>query len=163
TRGDTEGKAFDVNPLGLVVRGSLLTLVGTLGKGSAPRQLHLHRMRDARPTTRSAHVPEGFDLDAHIREGNLSFLLGTTLRLRARFSALVAPTLEETALSKGQRLTREADGGVILEASVSDTLDLRGWLASYGPHVEVLEPAELRAQVGQQARETAALYSIDTA
>jgi predicted DNA-binding transcriptional regulator YafY len=161
-RGEKNDRAFEVNPLGLVVRGSLLTLVCTIGKSDAPRQLHLHRMRDARPTTRAAHVPSGFDLDAHIREGNLSFLLGEKMRLRARFGEVVVPTLEETPLSKDQKLTRQPDGRVILDATVPDTLELRGWLASYGPHVEVLEPSELREQIGRQARETAALYPAVT-
>jgi hypothetical protein len=158
-RGEKKDRTFEVNPIALVVRGSLLTLVCTIGKSDAPRQLHLHRMHDARATTRSAHVPAGFDLDAYIREGNLAFLLGANVRMRARFAEIVGQTLEETPLSKDQKLTREPDGRVILEATVPDTLELRAWLASYGPHVEVLEPAELRAQIGLQARETAALYT----
>jgi hypothetical protein len=157
-RGEKRDRVFEVNPLGLVVRGSLLTLVCTIGKGEAPRQLHLHRMRDARPTTRAAHLPSGFDLDAHIREGNLAFVLGAKMRLQARFAEIVVPTLEETPLSKDQKLTSLPDGRVVLEATVPDTLELRAWLASYGPHVEVLEPVELRAQIARQARETAALY-----
>jgi hypothetical protein len=158
-RGEKEDRTFEVNPLGLVVRGSLLTLVCTIGKREDPRQLHLHRMRDARSTGRAAHVPSGFDLDAHIREGNLSFPFGSKVGLRARFAEVVLPTLEETPLSKDQRLTKELDGHAILEATVPDTLELRAWLASYGPHVEVLAPPELRAQIGRQARETAALYA----
>jgi predicted DNA-binding transcriptional regulator YafY len=157
-RGQKSGRTLEVNPLALVVRGSLLTLVCTIGKNDSPRQLHLHRMRDARPTTRAAHVPLGFDLDAHIREGNLSFLLGPSMRLRALFGDVVGPTLEETPLSKDQKLTVEPDGRLMLEATLPDTLELRSWLASYGPHVEVLEPTALREQIGEQARETAALY-----
>jgi predicted DNA-binding transcriptional regulator YafY len=157
-RGEKGGRTFEVNPIALVVRGSLLTLVCTIGNSVAPRQLHLHRMRDAHPTARKAGGPPGFDLDAHIREGNLSFLLGPGMRLRARFAEVVGPTLEETPLSKNQKLTVEPDGRLMLEATLPDTLELRSWLASYGPHVEVLEPATLRDQIGQRARETAALY-----
>jgi predicted DNA-binding transcriptional regulator YafY len=157
-RGEKTDRTFEVNPIALVVRGSLLTLVSTIGKSQSPRQLHLHRMREAKASARSALVPAGFDLDTHIREGNLAFLLGANLRIRACVAAVVVPTLEETPLSKDQKLTRMLDGRVILEVTLPDTLELRGWLASYGPHIEVLEPAQLRAQIGRQAREAAAMY-----
>lgn len=160
-RGEAKDGAFEVNPIALVVRGSLLTLVCTIGKSDEPRQLHLHRMRSATPKNVSARIPAGFDLDAHIRAGNLSFLLGApSIRLRARFAKPTVQTLEETPLAADQKLTVEADESVVVEATVPDTLELRAWIASYGPHVEVLAPDHLREQVAKQAAETAALYAV---
>jgi predicted DNA-binding transcriptional regulator YafY len=159
-RGQKKARTFEVSPLSLVVRGSLLTLVCTIGKNPEPRQLHLHRMREARPTTRPARAPADFDVDAHIREGKLSFLLGPRMRLRLRLADFMGPTVEETPLSRDQRLKVELDGRLILEATVPDTLELRSWLASYGPHLEVLEPAGLRQQIGKDARAAASLYPV---
>ena len=154
-RGEKGARKFEVNPVALVVRGSLLTLVCTIGNSDAPRQLHLHRMRDARATTRIRRTPPpALTWTRTFAKGNLSFCSVRELRIRALFArdrwADVggdAP-LERPEAQKGARRSS------FLEATLPDTLELRAWLASYGPHVEVLEPAALREQIGLQARET---------
>jgi predicted DNA-binding transcriptional regulator YafY len=159
-RGRTEDERYDVNPLGLVVRGSLLVLVCTLGKSKNLRQLHLHRMSEPRLLETQAHAPDGFDLDAHIARGNLSFLVDEEpVSLRLLFSAVAAQTVEESPVAADQRLTRRDDGRVELEATVANTLELSGWIKSYGPYVEVLGPERLREEIALEARETAEVYA----
>jgi predicted DNA-binding transcriptional regulator YafY len=158
-RGKTHESEFDVNPIALVARGSLLTLVCTIGATGEIRQLHLHRMKAATPLDRAARRPPGFDLDAHIGEGHLSFRMGTKVKLVARVTEPVAETLSETPMSADQTLSAPSDGWARVEATVVDTLELRAWIASYGPNIEVLEPAVIREEVAANATKTAGLYA----
>lgn len=75
------------------------------------------------------------------------------------FSSERAAHLAETPLSDKQTLTPQSDGKVLLEASVTDTMDLRWWLHSFADSVEVIEPAEMRESFRDMAKRTAKLYN----
>lgn len=149
-----------VHPLALVVRGSLLTLMCTIGPtGEGVRQLHLHRVRAAKVLVQAARTPKGFDVDEEIRTGNVAFRVGeAAVTLRVIFTEQAARNLEETPLAKDQRLTKRRDGRVLLEATVADTFELRAWLLGYGPAAEVLAPKAIRDHVAKNAKKTAAIY-----
>jgi len=80
------------------------------------------------------------------------------LRLRVHSDAL--PTVLEQPLAPDQRLSVDDDGHGVLEATVADTLDLRGWLKSYGPKLEVLGPSALREAVARELDEAARMYRV---
>jgi hypothetical protein len=88
----------------------------------------------------------------------MGFALGATIRLEAIVDDQVAITLHETPLSADQKLAERPDGRSRLTATVPDSLDLRGWLSSYGPLVEVVGPAKLRAAFADAARRLSAMY-----
>lgn len=159
TRGAAAEKEYVVNPLGLVLRNGCLVLVCTLRDYEDVNHLLLHRMSDASLLDSPSRVPRGFDLDEHIGTGGVAFRKGTPVRLEALVSRLMAQTLSETPLAKDQKLSPTEDGRERLEATVADTLDLRGWLRSYGPEIEVLAPKSLRTEMAEDARRTAALYT----
>lgn len=158
-----DDESFDVTPLALVVRESLLTLIVTIGAKAAPRQLHLHRMRAARMVDGKPIAPTGFDIDRHIRDGHLGFLQGDAhLRLRLRLFPAAIQNIGEMRIAPDQTLTAQADGTTLLEATVADTLDLRGWLKSYGAKLEVLAPDGLRKELAEELKNAAALYARPT-
>jgi hypothetical protein len=138
----------------------LVVLVCTVGDKPAVRQLQLHRMHAATVVEGSLVVPEGFDLDRHLREGHLGFRLADgLLSLRVRIARDAAQTYEELAISADQQLERQPDGSAILRATVPDTLELRGWIQGYASKFEVLEPASLREAIAEELRAAAARYA----
>lgn len=58
-----------------------------------------------------------------------------------------------------QRSHYDAEGRYILEVPYSDDTELMMDILKYGPQIEVLAPAELRAKVAQRLHEAAAQYS----
>lgn len=58
-----------------------------------------------------------------------------------------------------QRSHYDAEGRYILEVPYSDDVELLMDILKYGPQVEVLAPAELRAKVARRLQEAAAQYS----
>jgi predicted DNA-binding transcriptional regulator YafY len=74
------------------------------------------------------------------------------------FAPSVASRVAEATWHPSQELERRPDGSLIWRASVAGTIEIRFWILSWGPDVEVLEPADLRAQVAERLRTAAALY-----
>lgn len=64
-----------------------------------------------------------------------------------RFAPSVAGRVAETTWHPSQAVTRERDGSLTWRATVSGTVEIRAWILSWGPDVEVLGPAALRDEV----------------
>jgi predicted DNA-binding transcriptional regulator YafY len=75
-----------------------------------------------------------------------------------RFAPAVASRVAETTWHPTQVVEREADGALRWRATVSGTIEIRSWILSWGPDVEVLSPAGLRAEVADLLVTAAARY-----
>lgn len=64
-----------------------------------------------------------------------------------RFGPSVAARVAETTWHPTQATSREPDGSLTWRATVSGTLEIRAWILSWGPDVEVLAPPGLRDEV----------------
>jgi predicted DNA-binding transcriptional regulator YafY len=156
--GASEPRPYEVSPLGLVLRDGAVTVVCTLRDYAEVNHLSLHRIRSARSTDKRVTGPRGFDLDEHIRSGKLGFLVGPPLTLKARVQAAIAERLEDRPIDKDQRLSPAHDGWCSLEARVNDSMELRGWLRSLGPLIEVVGPKKLRAAMSEDVSALKQLY-----
>ncbi|HQP34472.1 MAG TPA: WYL domain-containing protein [Polyangiaceae bacterium] len=158
-RGAAHDTEYDVDPLGLVVRGGVLVLVCLLGGEDQVKQINLHRIKDAQLLDTRARIPTTFRLEAHLHDGGVSFKLGKPIRLRMIVDRRAAITLHETPLDRTQQITEWDDDNDLVEVTVPDTLELRGWIASYGPLIEVLEPKALRDEMARAAHAMVARYA----
>ena len=146
-----------VHPLGLVQRGNIMYLIVTVSDYTDVRLLALHRIRSAQKLNVKANKPKGFCLADFVKSGALGFFDKGKIRLVAMFSKTAAEHLYETPLSKDQKLTEEGER-IRVEATVSDTSQLKWWLMAFGADVEVLEPASLRNVFVKTAEEMASYY-----
>jgi len=144
--------------LGLVFKGGVAYLVCTFWRYTDIRQVVLHRVQHAEVLEGPAIVPEGFDLDRYIDEGEFSYPVGEPLRLEAVFSHGAAFHLHDTPLSVDQVIVELGHERVLLRASVENTAELRWWLLGFGELVEVLAPADLRDEFRERAAAMAARY-----
>ncbi len=159
-RGRKDYRRFDVNPLGIVVCGGTIALISTRTGTTSMQQLMLHRMRNPELTPERVRVPAGFSLKDHVLRGNTSYKKSPEpIVLELLISETVAHTVSERRLSKDQTLEPSGDGWFRLRATLPDTMDLRGWLKSYGPDVEVVGPARVREEIGRELREAAKRYA----
>lgn len=153
-----ETKKYELDPLGLVVQNGTLALVCTFWDYDDPHYVLLHRMTQAELLDTAARRPKGFDLDAFLARGGVGFMRGDPVVLEAVVAREVAITLHETPLSTDQVLTALDEDHELVRATVPDTLDLRGWLQSYGPLIEVKKPSALRRELAEGAKRLAAMY-----
>ncbi len=158
SRSKRRKQTHTVHPLGLVQRGSVIYLIVTVDGYTDIRLFALHRIRSAEKLDRPSRRPKGFCLADYMASGALGFFDRGTIHLVALFSETAAAHLYETPLSRDQELTEEG-GKVRVEATVSDTSQLRWWLMAFGADVEVLEPASLREVFVKTAKDMAASYA----
>ncbi|HRQ65864.1 MAG TPA: WYL domain-containing protein [Xanthomonadaceae bacterium] len=154
-------KPWLVHPQALVYRQGVIYLVATLWDYGDLRHLALHRMSDAGPCTAPFRRASQFDLKRYIEhERAFEYPEGETVNLVLRVSEATAFYLGETRLSRDQVIedTRDPDWKRV-RACVIDTTQLRWWLRSLGPEVEVVAPRALRRAMRKDARATAALYA----
>jgi len=158
-RGALQPRDYTVTPLGLVSHGSTLVLVCELEGRKGPRHLLLHRMTSAEISEAPARTPPGFSLDGYLAQGHLGFKDSADLELRAIVDPMIAQTLHETPLARGQRLEPTSDGREILTVVVPGTLELRKWIAGHGAYIEVLAPTTLRVEIARMHHAAALLYA----
>jgi predicted DNA-binding transcriptional regulator YafY len=150
---------YEVNPLGLVVRGNLIYLVCTLWSYDDIRQLALHRVKSAAITDVMITRPAEFDLDLYIERGEFQYPIGPMIQFKAKLDRGAAAHLYETPLSADQAIEEVDAEHVTVTASVHDTAQLNWWVLGFGELIEVLEPESLRQSVERSLRIGAQKYT----
>jgi predicted DNA-binding transcriptional regulator YafY len=159
-RGDGATVEREVDPLGLVAKGSVWYLIAAVD--GEPRSYRASRVQEAAPLDAPSIRPEGFDLAAYWEQSALQFkanLPRYPVTLRAHPTIL--PSLRSGA--HYSRVEREQppgdDGWVVADMLFEDEHNACEFVLSLGPRVEVLEPGALRAQVIAHAAGIVALYT----
>ena len=164
-KGEKQSKRYQLHPLALVQRGSVLYLYGRLFDHPNARILALHRIEQANVLDdQPAVAPEGFDLDELLAAGSLDFGRGAQIAVKLRFHDGKGEHLHETPLSLDQAIEAgdAANGVLTVNATVADTPQLRWWLLGFGDGVEVLAPESLRHELSDMAARMVARYRYPT-
>ena len=156
--GSTEPKEYTLHPVALVQRGVASYLAATAYDYEDIRFYALHRIQQAEPTGQPATIPPDFDIDRYEAKGHFQFGNGKTLKLKAQVSQWLARILDETPLSDDQTLRADGDEQYKLAATVQDTWQLRWWLLSQGPGLQVLRPKRLKQEIYETLSEAVQLY-----
>jgi len=154
-----EGKEYEINPLGLVLKDGIIYLVCSMWNYPDIRLLTLHRMQEAQVLDKPASIPDGFNLDSYIASGELDFAIGGTIKLKALFSRGAAFHLDERPLADDQTIIEHGDDRMLVTATVQDTSELRWWLLGFGDGVEIVAPKSLRREFQSIATRTLKQYS----
>ena len=157
-----EEKRYEANPLGLVVRDQVIYLICTLRDYDDIRQLVLSRIGSAEILDTPVRIPQGFDLDRYIADGELGWVeSGNSLDLVAHVDRVAASTFIERPLDATQTVEDIDEHTVRLTAKVRDTKELRRWLLDFGAHAEVISPKSLRDEMKTIIQGMNQRYSIE--
>ncbi len=142
----TTAANYILNPLAVVNKDGVIYLVCTLWSYTDIKQFALHRFTDAELLNEDINQPSGFNLQDYIEtEHQFSYPLSSEpIKLKVLFTAASVEHLSETPLTENQTLSRQADGRILLAATVLDTEELRWWLSAFSSNAEVIEPIELK-------------------
>lgn len=126
---------------------------------NAVRTFAVPRVSDVRRTGTKFRRPRDFSL-AKMLEGSFAVFEGRDARkVKVRFRGTAARLVPERVWHNSQKLTAHKSG-VVLEMRVGISPDLRQWILGWGAEAEVLEPAELRKAIAQEARDAASIYAV---
>ena len=88
-------------------------------------------------------VPEEY-LAEDLTGSAFGLIEGETYELKVRFGDTVAHLVRERLWHPSQLIEEQADGSLILSLQVSGDKEILSWLYSYLPHVQVLDPPQLK-------------------
>ncbi|WP_157981356.1 helix-turn-helix transcriptional regulator [Aliidiomarina sanyensis] len=156
--GKAQPHTMCLHPLALVQRGTVTYLIARVNDYKDERIFALHRVMSAELTEQAIHNEIGFDLKAYLAGGAFQFSTGERIELTIRvYNQDVIQLLRESPLSEDQRIIDHASE-LRVQATVSDSWQLRWWLMSWGEHIEVQEPLALRKELGQRLVKAAEFY-----
>ena len=108
------------------------------------RNLALHRMR--KPEVLDQKFTRSADTAAALRAGNL-FDYETVRKVSVLCDREKAPLIREREWFPGQQLTEKSGGQVLLQFPEVSRLPFIWWVLSYGGHLTVIAPGDLRREV----------------
>ena len=116
------------------------------------RTFAVPRIRKLRLLKRRFIRPKDFSIQKHLG-GAFGIFAGTGDHvIRLQFDRWAARLVRERFWHESQRLADGPEGAVELELRLSSLEEVQRWILSFGEHVEVLAPAELRARVAEVGR-----------
>jgi predicted DNA-binding transcriptional regulator YafY len=134
-----------------------LYLIGFDEARQAVRTFKIERILSVEPTTQTFEAPE---VGAIEQAGRAWDIIADQAEVEVvlRFARSVASRVAEATWHPSQRLERQPDGTLLWRATVPGTVEIRFWILSWGPDVEVVAPPELRAEVAERLRAAGRLY-----
>jgi len=140
-----ESAEYLFDPYTLLFFNNSLYLGGYAHNRQALRLFLLDRVDAVALSDDRFEVPEDYD-PQNLTGSAFGLIEGEPFPLTVRFGSAVAHLVRERHWHPSQTLTEEADGSLLLTLEASGDKEILSWLYSYLPHVEVLQPSELRAQ-----------------
>lgn len=148
-----------IKPLGLVYKRGVWYTVAEVPDKNAYRTFRVDQILSVRLTNIMFEFPADFSLEEHIGSSWGVFTNDEVQAVKLKFSPAVAGRVKNLRYHRSQEIQEELpDGSVIISLEVCGLIELKSWLLQWGKDVEVLEPAPLRQQLLESAREIAQIY-----
>lgn len=157
----------EVDPYGLYYRQGIWYLVGRCHLRQGERTFHLGRIESVELShTRQKdaadfEVPESFDLSAHVKRRPWEFPNEEPCEVVIRLAERLVPALRE--IFGGRVELERRDNQAIVRIQVSHRAALIAAVLPFGAAAEVLEPADLRQEIGAIYAELAQRYASEGA
>jgi predicted DNA-binding transcriptional regulator YafY len=122
------------------------------------RTFKLERVRRAELTEDTFDVPEDFD-PLKLLGTAWGIMFGdAVVEVRLRFSPEVTRRVRESRWHEGEEVEDLDNGGCLYMVRVAHPLEMKWWIRSWGPNVEVLAPEALRREMAEEARRVVEVY-----
>ncbi len=139
-----------------------LYLIGFDEDRGGLRTFKIERIRSVALTPRSFEPPEPGAIEEALRGAWDIIADQSPINVVLRFVPDVAARVRETTWHSTQQTSLEVDGSLTWRATVAGPVEIRLWILSWGDEVEVLEPDDLRADVGARLGRAAAAYAAES-
>jgi len=149
-----KGDEARINPLGLVLRGSVLYLVCTFEGSTGTRTPAVHRIKSANMLPNDVILSANFNLDEAIAGGRLNWILdeGKLHNFELEVCSDFISILEETPINDTQQIDYKYDEDgewVLVKFEALYTMELRQWIMGVSDNVIVNAPAKVRKDIRQ--------------
>jgi proteasome accessory factor B len=115
------------------------------------RTFALPRMRNVRLTNTTFRRPANFSISKVLSGSFGVFEGGKKHRIKLQFDAFAGRLVSERTWHESQKFREAKDGSATLELELGSLEEIQRWVLSWGSHVRVLGPDELRVRVRKEA------------
>jgi proteasome accessory factor B len=151
---------YDVHPYALVHHRGALYCVGWSKDHDGLRTFKVDRISAVDVLQLQFERQEDFNAEHYLAHSFGIFAAdGPPQTLRVRFAGPAIRILDEKQFHASQKVIPQPDGSVIVEYELAAFEEFVSFILSWGPHAEVLEPAELRARVQHSLAAALGLYN----
>jgi predicted DNA-binding transcriptional regulator YafY len=158
TRGNKKETARTVDPYGLVLYEGIWILIGFCNLRKQIRSFALDRIAHIEERNRYFTPRDDFSLEDYLSH-TWGIIDGEEEKIVVRFKKEAADyILRRESWHPSEKRKVLPDGGVELTFVVAGTLEVKKWIYSWLPYVEVIKPLSLRRQVRQELAEAAATH-----
>jgi len=121
-------------------------------KRKATRTFALVRMRHLSMPGNSFKRPEDFNIHQHLKNAFGVFVGETKYKVRLVFDDWASQLIREKQWHPAQKVKELENGCVELRIELADLFEIERWILSWGSHVQVLAPAQLKKSVRAHAQ-----------
>ena len=137
-------------------------LSGNHNTHGAVKTFKIERIAEAVLSNEHYEIPRDFDPQRLLANAwGVIWRDEDAIEVVLRFSPKVAERVKESVWHHSQQISELADGGCLYTVQVGSTLEMKPWVRGWGADVTVVAPAELRAEIVEEARRTVAAYEED--
>ena len=154
-----DSKSSEINPLGLVNRGSIVYLVATYWNYDNVVHLPLYRFTSVEILEKETHKPAGFDLQTYIEEGGLlkKEFDGEEVQVTLKASKYLLEHFQERPPGVPGTFRSDEENKTATFNQII-TNEFIWWLRAMGPSVKVLQPESLIDTLKKDLEKTLAQY-----
>jgi predicted DNA-binding transcriptional regulator YafY len=151
---------YTLEPVGIVLRGSLTYLLGTCTEGGDILQFLINRFNSVQVLGDSiSESSRKLNVKDYIDQGALEILKNPKkIEFVARVRKIRGWHLYETPLSEDQEIIDDNKDTFLVKATVANSQHLLWWVLSLGSRIDVIEPESLRNEVISQMNEMVSQY-----
>jgi len=133
-------------------------LIGYSRTHGTMRTFKIERITSAEMLPQSFDVPADLDVDRLLASA-WGVVWGEGRQVRLRFAPDVAWRVRESRWHPSQSIEELPDGGCMMTVTVGSMMEIGRWVRGWGDKVEVLAPADLRAELRQESVALARIYA----
>jgi predicted DNA-binding transcriptional regulator YafY len=127
-------------------------LIGHCLKRRAIRTFLLARMRKPSPTGVGFVRPADFTIEGFLKNSFGVFNADGDHPVRLQFDRFGSQLVRERIWHPSQTIQEKKGGGLELAMRISSLTEIESWILSWGEHVRVIAPPELRTCIGRRLR-----------
>lgn len=156
---DDEIKSFKIDPLSFFENKGGLYIFVNASSFDNILVLAVERIQSIDVTESSFEPPTDFDPESRM-ETAFDIVSDDPIEVKVWFSESQARYVRERSWALQQRITENEDGSIMLEMKSSGWRDVKSWILSYGADAKVIEPEEMRKEIGHELATMRAWYEI---
>ncbi|PLY03619.1 MAG: transcriptional regulator [Desulfuromonas sp.] len=134
---------YEFDPYTLLFFKDSLYLGGFAHNRNGLRLFLVDRIRSVTVTKERFEVPGSYRVD-DLTGSAFGLVDDTPMSVKIRFMPAVAHLIRERTWHPNQKLHQDDDGSVLLEFEAAGAKEILAWVFSFLPHVDILQPPELK-------------------